>query len=264
MSLWLALKDPHYEARYAEKPVRRGMESWPRTAVDLGDIPRSFLRRMVDLLRREPDAIPVTDEHGGVGAEQIRRLPRAVFVPRGCWGAPKASQTSQTLLYCDDRGLHLIREAEGGHNRLIHRLLPYSRMQRIERGQVLLHSWLVIEDQTEAETVEFNSAAESVLLPVIRHVRLEAFGVEIADKRHRSGLDLRRLDPRIDLKFANYARQSLGTGEQVVTFSYLPGSPSHLRKLIILTDREVIEIREEDFPYTKFGSHGGVWSYIAV
>jgi hypothetical protein len=259
MSLWKALDDPRYAARFVEKPIRRGMETWPRTVSDPGDVPASFFHRTAELLRGQPEALPLMGR--GSRRSDGNRLPAPVFLPIDQWGG---TTVPQTLLYCDDRGLHIIREREAGREPLYHRLFPYSQLQRLEWGRVLLHSWLTMENPHASETIEFTTGAEFVLLPLIRCLRMATFGVEPADMCHHAAAELRRRDPRIDFKFANYAGQSLGRGEQLVTFGYLPESSSGVRTLILLTDREVIEIREETDSVHPRASYGGICSYMTL
>ncbi len=278
MSFWLDMENPTTVSRHVETPVRRGMEEWPREVLGPGDISTGFCRRLRELLVRDPAVRPQGIRLSGRSNNRRENRgrnsppagtnafgtppPNPVFTPVSWWGH---RQTSEALLYCGRRGLHLIRANAAHADRLEHRLLPYSAIGRIERGRVLLHSWIVVEDDAGSVTVEFNTAAEDVLSPLLRHLRRAAFGARFVENGDLLGQsDFRGLDPRIDPKFANYAGECHVSREELITLRYLTEPPPEVRRLVILTRREVIDISERVRSTPARPEYGGVWSYTAV
>ncbi len=278
MSFWLDMENPTTASRHVETPVRRGMEEWPREVLGSGDISTGFCRRLRALLLSDPAIRPQNiahsersngrGEHRGTNAPPAGTNvfgippPNPVFIPVNWWGY---RQTAEALLYCDRRGLHLVRANEPHADRLEHRLFRYSAIGRIERGRMLLHSWIVVQDDAGSVTVEFNTAAEDVLSPLLRHLRRAAFGARFVENGDLLGhRDFRWLDPRIDPKFANYAGECLVSREELITLRYFTEPPPEVRRLVILTKREVIDISERVRSTPTRPQYGGVWSYTAV
>lgn len=274
MSFWADVENPDTVSRHVETPVRRGMEGWPREVFGAGDVSTAFCRRLRELLLRDPAIRPQGhDGSGGSSTPAGRRStirsnaystmpPNPVFTPVNWWGD---RQTAEALLYCDRRGLNVIRSDANHPDRLEHRLVRYSEIERIERGRVLLHSWIVVENDDEPEVVEFNSAAENVLMPLLRQIRRGAFGARYVENGDLLGhRDFRRLEPHLDPKFAHYAGECLVPSREIITLRYLTEPPPEVRRLLILTSREVIDIRERARATPMHPTYGGVWSYTAV
>ncbi len=251
MSFWLDMEDPTIISRHVENQTRRGMESWPREVLGAGDVSTRFCRQFRDLLTSDAGIRP-----------QAAPPKNPIYIPVNWWGDRK---TAEALLYCDRRGLHAVRGDGRDSGRLRHRLLEYDAIERIERGRVLLHSWIVFEDSAGSVVIEYNTAAEDVLSPLLRRLRRESFGARFVENGDRlCQRDYRRLDPRIDPKFANYADECLVSREELITLQYLSDPPPEARRLVILTKREVIDISERVRETPLRPEYGGVWTYTAV
>jgi len=157
---------------------------------------------------------------------------------------------------------------------------PLERISCVEVTSVLLDSRIKITSATQqgtpaSITLRFNSVTDYLFTPFLDRMRLGGVGSTEAVR----GSDLEVFDhwARSSYKFMNYARGSLLGGEVVVHAVLQPEvRMSRIRILgktfyktvsptlaVILTDRELITIREE---FRQVGSHryGGVWDYIPL
>lgn len=127
----------------------------------------------------------------------------------------------------------------------------------------------------EAVTIKFNTATEELFTPILEKIRRLA--TDPADGEPGSELGKFAYLEKADFKFMNYARRSLLGGEKVLqvilqprirkrVFKFLGKtfyrsiSPAHL---CILTNRELILIREED-GQGFLAEYGKVWNYIRL
>lgn len=124
-------------------------------------------------------------------------------------------------------------------------------------------------------TLIFNSVTDYLFTPILKRVRLATMGPRDAVQ----SLPVEQFDHliKVNYKFMTFARHSLLEGEQVIHSILQPEiresvltvlhktyfrtiSPTHM---IILTDRELIVIREEA-TRRKEDRYGGIWDYIPL
>jgi len=153
----------------------------------------------------------------------------------------------------------------------------YNDARCVERGAVLLKSWLTItggttEGDVRSATIIFNTARESLITPFIERLRPTPMG---DSDRSAEQAKLASLLPE-NYKMANLARLGLRAGEGVRYILLQPerrvggysllgqwvlGSyyPAHIS---VLTQRELVTIRDEGRPGHK--RYGTVWRYLPV
>jgi len=158
---------------------------------------------------------------------------------------------------------------------------PIDGINYIEVKSILLDSHIKISGVTKqgvstSTTIKFNSANEYLFTPILQKMRS-------AISESKSAVQSSELDKfdyllRSNYKFMNYARQSLLAGEKVIQSILQPEirvpvfkalgrifsktiSPTHIS---ILTDRELIVIREDEPQNRTVGKYGGLWNYIPL
>jgi hypothetical protein len=155
---------------------------------------------------------------------------------------------------------------------------PIEEISCVEVRIVLLDSQIKIYGITKdglptSIAIKFNTATEELFTPILEKIRRVAIGSDDRD----SGSEIKNLDylEKLDYKFMNYARHSLLEGEKIIQMLLQPkiqvrlltvfGKTFHKviskAHLSILTDQELIVIREEDNPRV-IGEYGKVRTYI--
>jgi hypothetical protein len=188
-------------------------------------------------------------------------------------------KTNQKLI-CDSGDSIQILERSG--SQVIKKSYPYQTVAMLEFGSILLRSWISIYGPTsegvmDSSTFEFNTVSErhfSVFINKIRPASIgsdeDAFKTEQAKFDHLSSANF---------KFMNYGRGSLVMGQKVLQTTLQPEIREPAFKLLgwtfyrtvllahltILTDRELIFIRDDEQGLGKKGvRHGGIWQYIPL
>jgi len=158
---------------------------------------------------------------------------------------------------------------------------PISEVLCLERGKILLHSWLTIQTLSGTISVKFNTTNDRLFEPVIEEIRqgmanLRPDDATLGEKEQ----ELAKFDylSSVNYKYMNYGRQSIRPGDTVVGIAYQPErciqeyrlfnktlfrryTTSHLS---ILTEKELILIKEnKQIKTAKEGLYGGVFTYIA-
>jgi hypothetical protein len=157
---------------------------------------------------------------------------------------------------------------------------PITGISYVEYRTALLASSLKICGVTSdgvhaASTLKFNSVTDYLFTPLLKRIRPATFESEDEIR----GLELERFDHLVlvNYKFMNYAKHSLLGGEKVIHSILQPEIREHMLKILgktyyktispthmsILTDRELIMIREEETP-GRDDRYGGIWDYIPL
>lgn len=151
----------------------------------------------------------------------------------------------------------------------------------LERGMILLQSWLEIVTLSGTLSIRFNSANDPLFEPVIERMRQGMSGShpdDVAsgeDKPGAAKLDYLRI---VNLKYMNYGKRSIRSDDSVIGVVYQPerciqefglfNRPVFRRyttdHLSILTEKELILIKEEKRVKTgrEGMDYGGVFTYI--
>lgn len=186
-------------------------------------------------------------------------------------------RTSEKLICDIDREIYVV---ERIGNSLNTQCYPYDGISYVEYKTALLASSLKICGVTNggfqaASTLSFNSVTDYLFAPILKRVR----GIKTDSTQAVEDSKPEQFDhlAKVNYKFMNYARHSL-LGEERVVLSVLQPeiresllaflgksyyrtiSPTHM---LILTDRELIVIREEAVR-RKEDRYGGIWDYIPL
>jgi hypothetical protein len=158
---------------------------------------------------------------------------------------------------------------------------PAEGIQCIEVSAILLVSYLQISGVTKNGTpatslIYFNSVTDYLIMPIVERMRSAAAQLT-GVTQDAEGFETFNRWNEVSIKFMNYARRSVLKGDEVLHALLQPEirkriftifgltydrllSPTHA---IILTDRELIIIREDE-KQIKDGRYGGIWDYIPV
>ncbi|MHC1782968.1 MAG: hypothetical protein AB9891_09475 [Anaerolineaceae bacterium] len=201
-------------------------------------------------------------------------LPYIVLTPAVEWGFRKTPE----LLICSAQDILYV--LENLEKNLTITTFPTNLILDIEVGAILLFSWLTIRGVTSdglfsSKTIEFNSVSYPHFIPCINLAR-NAPAAPNAPALEHEKQKFEFLTP-YTYKFTNYGRKSLMGDEKVLQIIWQPeirepmfsrlGMVFHrtvsYAHLSILTDEELILIREDDLTHiTKGNRYGGIWRYI--
>ncbi len=233
--------------------------SWARRVESFDDLPavyQEFLRR--DL----------------AGAAEF---PHAVLTPtfEGFF-----RRENERLVYLLGRQVHILERAR---NQVIPTTYPLEAISYVEMGSILLKGWLTIRGLAGgaapvSTTLKYNTVTERLFMPFVVQVRTGGRALPPTDP----GPERARFNELIErnYKFMNYARDSILPGEKVVAWVLQAEmrdeilrifgrslsrsvAPTHMA---ILTDRELITIREESGGIWPAASikYGGIWEYVPL
>lgn len=187
------------------------------------------------------------------------------------------AQTTEKLVCILDRDIYILERTASTVKVYAYALEAISC---VELKIVLLISQITLcgitqEGTPVSVTIKFNTVTEMLFEPLLEKIRRTSVGFDEGDLES----EMRKFDylETINFKFMNYARRTLLEGETVLQVILQPKvrarvarilgksfyrivSPAHLS---ILTDRELILIREEDNKQAP-GDYGKVWRYIGL
>lgn len=201
-------------------------------------------------------------------------FPYAVFVP-----SDKVYRKNfpMKLLCLTDEYLYIF--AQKGKNVSVDRFL-LEEISSIERGTVLLYSWVtfdgLIDGKRHIVTVEFNSVGVTLFTQMIEEIRRKIGEIEFTGgqlERLREEGKFNCLNER-NYKFMNFGKDALLPGETVSNIVLQPAikkrclmalhktvSPAHL---MIVTDKELILITDDESNNARNHTYGGIWRFIPL
>ena len=230
------------------------MKAWAKRIHSLAEVPEAF-REFFDTLPVFPYTV-LTPSYEG-------------FLVR----------TNPKLVCSFDDQIYVL---EHRSNRLEVTCYSLNEINYIETATILLKSWIKISGVTlnglASSTFQFSAVTQPYFYPIIEPARL---ALPSANPTTDLQVERSKFDYLLNVhfKFMNYARRSILPGEQVIAsllqpeirtkvltlFSkafYHTVSPAHLS---ILTNRELIFIREDPEKWTENGTrYGGIWTYIPL
>jgi hypothetical protein len=232
--------------------------SWARRVESFDELPAIYHDRMKALLGDRP-------------------LPHAVLTPTF---PGFIRRENEKLLFSLDQHIYIWERLKGDLNCTCYAL---EDIHSTEMGMVLLQSWIEISGIASdgvftTTTLKFNSVTDWLFALFINQIRGAAHDLADADRE----VEIRKFASRVqpNFKFGNYARRSLIPGEKVIDALWQPEIRNRLltllgrsffrtiamTHLLILTDRELIVIREDEAsPHWRDESrYGGVWTYIPL
>ena len=185
--------------------------------------------------------------------------------------------TTEKLIFHLDREIWIL---ERNGNSYLSQCFPLEGIRYVEVGTVLLDSRIRISGVTKngipaACTFTFNTATDILFTPILEVIRLAGAGSG-GDPRQTES---EKFDPwmGVSFKFMSYAKRSLLGGERVISAVLQPEIRSiamaflglkFYRRIsptvaVILTDRELILIREEEKQIAT-ERYGGSWDFIPL
>jgi hypothetical protein len=157
---------------------------------------------------------------------------------------------------------------------------PLEGISYVEMRSVLLDSHIKIIGVTgdgvfTSSTLRFNTVSDARFTPLLNKIRRGTAGSTGAARSSESEIFDSWRD--LDFKFMNFARRSLLEGEKVCQAVLQPEIRERVRVILgmkfsrrisptlvcILTDRELITIREEEEQVAS-EKYGGIWNYIPL
>jgi len=186
-------------------------------------------------------------------------------------------RTAEKLLCQEGQDVHVL---ERSGSRFDRHTFSLTGISYVEVRDVLLDSHIRISGVTQRGasttcTLRFNSVTDYLFRPIVQAIRLGTGNVPDAP----DGAERHEFEDlvRVNYKFMSYAKRSLLSGDRVVHRILQPEirdrlltvfgrtyfrtvSPTHMS---ILTDREVIMIREE-YSRSAEERYGGTWTYIPL
>ncbi|MFC1975272.1 TetR/AcrR family transcriptional regulator [Chloroflexota bacterium] len=202
-------------------------------------------------------------------------FPYTLFIPEGKYTL--FLQGNKKIMCIYDGQIVLL---EFEHNKVEKFTSPISEVLYLERGKILLNSWLTVQTLSGPISVKFNTTNGSLFEPVIEEIRrgmgkLRAIDAALGeDEQELSKFNFLSL---VNYKFMNYGRKSIRPGDTVVGMAYQPEcciqeyalfnktlfrrhTTSHLT---LLTEKELILIKEKKRIKTdKEKVYGGVFTHI--
>ncbi len=232
--------------------------SWARQVSSYGELPDVYHDRLKASLGARP-------------------LPHAVLTPTY---AGFIRRENEKLVFSLDRHLHIWERINGGLTCTCYAL---EDIHLVESGRILLYAWIGIRGVAShgglvTSILRFNSVTDYLFAPFVDEIRGASGDLAGADHEPEIRKPDRLSPP--SFKFRNYARRSLLPDEQVIDALWQPEIRNKLltllgrsfcrtmatTHLLILTDRELIVLREDEkSPCWRGDSrHGGVWIYIPL
>jgi hypothetical protein len=156
----------------------------------------------------------------------------------------------------------------------------FTDMLYLERGKILLYSWLRIVTPSGALLIRFNTTNEYLFDPVIEQVRQGMSDSHPHDAAlSKDEQELSKFDYliKVNFKYMNYGRKSIRPDDPVIGIVYEPERCTQEFKLFditlfrryatdhlsILTEKELILIKEDKrVRINKESKYGGVFTYI--
>lgn len=239
---------------YSYTSSTQTMRTWARRIRSYEEVPAEF----------QP-AFPEYGEH----------FPYTLLIPQDRLSLFHRRNEQMICLY-QDRLVHL----ELVHHEIKTLSSSLQEVLYVERGMILLYSWLKIVTPSGTLWMRFNTTNEYLFSPVIETIRQEMSGSSASDQASgKRDQTLSRFDYLVyaNYKYMNYGRESVRANDAVVDVVYQPDRPLQeitlfgrtlLRRcmtghLSVLTENELILIREDKrIRINQEASYGGVFTYI--
>ncbi len=234
---------------YAKTSSVQTMKTWAKRPESPGELPEAF----ATLFSSASSEMFPTD---------------AVFLPGDKTLRPQDSAFRSRLLGLDQHALTLWEERG---RQIEKRRFPLAEIRWLQRGVVLLSSWLEVASGSDAARLPFASVNEILIDPFLLRLRQAVAPSGECDEEtwehSRDSLD--RVGP-LHFKFMSYGRRLLRRGDCVRAVAYQEERRVGWRKsatpfLMILTEKEFLTIRDpEHLRRGRQGLYGGVFSFAPL
>lgn len=261
----------HSSRSFIEGIIERVRASWPR--IPPQDTRARTWARRVETLRDLPELYrPFFDS---LPAERTQPYPYMVITPT-FKDIPRRAEREKLVCLLGDELLIL----EHLDDHLAQTRFPLNGRCFVERGVILLQAWITIRGQTsdgglKSVTLRFNSVTDHIMAPFVDRLR----PTPAAPSANDLDAERQRFNylAQTHYKFYSHGRSSIQPGARVQHILLQPEirrthfsllgyslsrrlSPAHL---IVLTDTELIHIRDDESQYwLKGAAHGAIWSYV--
>ncbi len=212
---------------------------------------------------KRPDQIPDSFSEA-LDTEFGASWPYSVYIPPTKWDAAGKRPKVFSMV---DHGLMYFEDMKTEVRQLYY---PYNDILYVEIGRMLLSSWMTIHGMVDGQyrqsTVSYNTVRDDLFDPIINRIR-EQISPDEALLEGQNGERLSDLK-ELNLKFLNYTKQSLLPGEKIINIIYQPSVQEENDKMfdslpdhthaVVLTDNELILIKEDNHRYKNIHSNYGV------
>ncbi len=215
------------------------------------------------IMVKRPEQIPDSFCEA-LDAEFGAAWPYSVFIPPTKWDA--AGKRPKVFTMVED-GIIYFEDMKTEVKQVFY---PFKDILYVEIGRMLLSSWMTIHGMVHGQyrqsTISYNTVRDDLFDPIIDKIREQISPDEALLEGHNGERlsDLKQLD----LKFLNYTKQSLLPGEKIINIIYQPKAhdehgrsmetmPEHTHA-VVLTDNELILIKEDNHQYKNVHSNYGV------
>lgn len=240
---------------YSYTSSTQTMRTWARRIETFADVPPAFQA-----------AFP----------EYKDQFPYTIFIPEDKF--TKAYKRNDKLICIFKDQFTLL---ESLPHEIVSQTARFTDVLCLQRGMVLLNSWLQITTYAGEFEVSFNTTNEHLFKPILATLRQGQpnWGLNEEKPRLKARPDLAQFEflDKANYKFMNYGIASVRPQERVLGLIYQPEqtlksiqffNKSFFRQyktahLTILTEKELVFVREEKQIRNNFDpKHGGVFTYI--
>jgi hypothetical protein len=197
-------------------------------------------------------------------------FPYTVYLPKD---KNPFTKRNDTIVSIFNEKLHIYEKVNDAINEV---MFNFKDIDCIERGCVLLHSWLKITGLSEGKLIsykmDFNTVTEKLFIDLVNLIRFSKREYNrLIDTEELSKLDYIN---KMNYKIYSYSIESLTKGEKIVCsifqseifkrinrFSKRKLSPNYS---IILTDKELIVVKEEQSKSKTRENYGVVFSFLPI
>lgn len=136
-------------------------------------------------------------------------------------------------------------------------------INNMEYGMTLLRSWITITSNNNGKVVsskvEYNTVSQELYDPIIKIIRTSSNTIgEGSAEANTEQFDYLLTK---DFAFMNYAKLSILQGENIIKHVYEP-NVNEVTNMVVLTDKELIILRDDIVDKKKFGKYGIIRHYI--
>lgn len=186
-------------------------------------------------------------------------FPHTVYTPGFKFGQ---SSTNPTIITVDDSRLIVLEMLQGEIKQNSFSLID---INYVEHGAALLRSWFTVSGSIDGKLVsaniEYNTVSQPLFDSIIKKVRLSSNVFDetlpVPETEQFEYLFSK------DFAFSNYAKLSILQGEKVIRHVY-EHNVNYLTYMAILTDKELIVLKDDILDRTKFGKYGIIRQYMPI
>jgi hypothetical protein len=202
----------------------------------------------------------------------LSNFPYTVYAPPYKWGLSK--KTNAKLVSIFDNKIIFFEKIK---NVIITKEYDFKNINYIERGQLLLYSWIkivgAINGNIITAVIEFNLVVEHLFEHIIKTLRVSINNIIYTKNDEISTAERQKFDylAKINFKYMSYSIASILPGEKVYSIAYQPlvskkyfnifSKIKIFPHILILTETEFIIIQDEK---SQLSNYGGIRDYLPL